>query len=104
MEPCKTCATGPARLSDLEVANLMRERPGWRKQENRLERLFTFKDFRKAMQFVNAVADIAESQGHHPDIDIRYNEVRLALSTHSIGGLSKNDFALAAKIDTLLGE
>jgi 4a-hydroxytetrahydrobiopterin dehydratase len=60
---------------------------------------FKFVDFIGAINFVNLVADIAEEEGHHPDIHIFYNKVRLELSTHAIGGLSENDFILAAKID-----
>lgn len=62
---------------------------------------FVFKDFVKAISFVNQVADIAETEGHHPDISIWYNRVRLELSTHSQGGLTQNDFILAAKIDDI---
>ena len=67
-----------------------------------IERQFRFKDFREAIAFVNKVADLAESEGHHPDIFISWNKVRLTLTTHKIGGLSRNDFVLAAKIDELL--
>lgn len=67
----------------------------------RISREFKFADFVKAMAFVDAVADIAEGEGHHPDIHISYNKVSLELSTHSIGGLSENDFIVAAKIDAL---
>lgn len=76
--------------------------PAWKIIDNKkLSREFKFKDFKEAMAFVNHVADIAESEGHHPDIYIFYNLVRLELSTHAVGGLSENDFILAAKIDTL---
>ncbi|OGI57290.1 hypothetical protein A3B85_02855 [Candidatus Nomurabacteria bacterium RIFCSPHIGHO2_02_FULL_37_13] len=60
---------------------------------------YKFKDFIGAINFVNNVAEIAEREGHHPDIHIHYNKVLLKLSTHAIGGLSENDFILAAKID-----
>lgn len=66
-----------------------------------LIREFICKDFREAMTLVNRVADLAEAEQHHPDIEISYNKVRLKLSTHSIGGLSRNDFILAAKIDRI---
>ena len=66
-----------------------------------IERVFTFKDFAEALTFVNAVGRIAEEEQHHPDIDMRYNKVRIALSTHAAQGLSENDFVLAAKIDPL---
>lgn len=70
-------------------------------KEKKLERKFKFKDFKEALGFVNKVADVAESEGHHPDIYIYYNKVNLDLSTHAIGGLSPNDFIMAAKIDKL---
>jgi 4a-hydroxytetrahydrobiopterin dehydratase len=60
---------------------------------------YKFKDFVESMNFVKRVADIAESEGHHPDIKINYNKVLLELTTHAIGGLSENDFIVAAKID-----
>lgn len=65
----------------------------------RIYKEFKFKDFIGAINFVNLVADIAEMEGHHPDIHINYNKVLLELWTHAIGGLSENDFILAAKID-----
>lgn len=68
-------------------------------ENNRISREWTLKNFHQAMQFVQRVAEIAEEEGHHPDIDIAYNKVRLTLWTHAIGGLSENDFILAAKIE-----
>ena len=65
-------------------------------------RRFSFKNFKEAMAFVNKVADIAESEGHHPDIFVSYNKVKITLFTHAIGGLSENDFILAAKIEKLI--
>ena len=66
-----------------------------------ISREFKFKDFKDAMQFVNKVADLAEEQGHHPDIVINYNRVTISLTTHAIGGLSTNDFVIASKIEVL---
>jgi 4a-hydroxytetrahydrobiopterin dehydratase len=68
---------------------------------HRLTRAFKFRDFRGAMEFVNGVAELAEAEGHHPDIRISWNKVRLELTTHSVGGLSENDFIMAARIDDL---
>lgn len=65
---------------------------------------FKFKDFKEAMKFVNKIAEIAEDEQHHPDIKIVYNKVTIELWTHAIGGLSENDFILAAKIEKLLNE
>ena len=70
-------------------------------QEQRLERQFKFPNFIDALQFTNRVGEIAEQQEHHPDIYLTYGEVRLQIWTHSIDGLSKSDFILAAKIDQI---
>jgi 4a-hydroxytetrahydrobiopterin dehydratase len=75
--------------------------PGWEIESGELVRTFQFKDFVAALEFVNHVGEAAESAGHHPDIDIRYNKVRLALVTHDAGGLTAKDFDLAAKINLL---
>ena len=75
--------------------------PGWDRHGDELRRKYHFVNFPTAMQFVNRVADLAESAGHHPDIDIRYDNVFLALTTHDAGGLSDNDFQLARRINEL---
>ena len=67
----------------------------------KIKRTFVFPTFRKGIEFVNTVADLAESEQHHPDLTIRYTKVILSLSTHVIGGLSENDFILARKIEEL---
>ncbi len=87
-----------------EARELARNVPLWVFSEKQLEREFKFDDFRQAMAFVNQVADAAEKLDHHPDIFISYNRVRLTLSTHKVGGLSRNDFVLAAGIDALPGK
>lgn len=66
-----------------------------------IEKRFKFKDFAEAMKFVNKAAEIAEEEGHHPDIKISWNRVTLQLTTHAIKGLSENDFIMAAKIDKI---
>jgi len=75
--------------------------PEWELEKKHIERTFEFDDFADAIDFLNAVAEVADEEEHHPDIDIRYNKVRLVLSTHSKGGLTELDFALAERIDTL---
>lgn len=97
---------GTPPLTREEAEHLRRETPDWALEENgkAIHRLFTLKDFKEAITFVQAVADVAESEDHHPDIFNSYKKVRLTLSTHSIGGLSENDFILAAKIDRLYRE
>lgn len=75
--------------------------PAWQRNGEIISRTFLFKDFPAAMKFVNAVALVAEQVQHHPDIDIRWNKVTLALTTHDSGGLTEKDFALARKCDSL---
>jgi 4a-hydroxytetrahydrobiopterin dehydratase len=74
--------------------------PGWQIENGELVRTFAFKDFVEALRFVNRVGEAAEKAGHHPDIDIRYNRVRLALITHDAGGLTEKDFQLASQAGT----
>jgi 4a-hydroxytetrahydrobiopterin dehydratase len=93
--------TMPA-LSAAEVASLLISVPAWQIEKGELVRTFQFKDFVASMSFVNQMADLAEKAGHHPDIDIRYNKVRLGLVTHDAGGLTAKDFELAAGADRLV--
>jgi len=90
-----------ALLSGAEVAEKLALLPEWRLAGETIERTLTFEDFPAAMAFVNSVAEKAEKANHHPDIDIRWNRVRLALSSHDAGGLTERDFNLAAAIDLL---
>jgi 4a-hydroxytetrahydrobiopterin dehydratase len=76
--------------------------PGWGIDAGELVKTFSFKDFREALAFVNRVGEAAESAGHHPDIDIRYNRVRLSLITHDAGGLTEKDFDLASSVNNLV--
>lgn len=88
-------------LDDRTVASKVQTLPHWKLEGGELVRRCEFKSFVEAMQFVNSVAELAEGAGHHPDIDIRYNRVRLALMSHDAGGLTDRDFDLAAAIDSL---
>jgi 4a-hydroxytetrahydrobiopterin dehydratase len=90
-----------ATLSDTEVKTALADVPGWELAGVEIVKEYKFTDFVGAMAFVNRVAEAAEAANHHPDIDIRWNKVRLALSTHSQGGLTANDFALASQIEGL---
>ena len=101
---CVPCRGGVPPLPEAEARELLAGAPGWQLEENgtRLTRRFEFEDFRNAIEFVNRVADIAEEEGHHPDIAIHWNKVDLVLWTHKIGGLHENDFILAAKVARLL--
>ena len=82
-------------LSPMEIRAAMPGVPGWRRRGRVIRRTFRFDDFVRAMEFVNAVARLAEQAQHHPDIDIRWNAVTLALTTHDAGGLTARDFDLA---------
>lgn len=90
-------------LSATEIKQTLAGVPDWRRRGQVISRRFEFADFKAAMQFVNAVARAAEKANHHPDIDIRWSQVTLALTTHDAGGLTEKDFALAAQCDRLAG-
>lgn len=101
---CVPCEGGTPPLPDDQEDMLHKQVPDWvllREGNHMLRRQFTFKDFVEAMDFVNRVAAIAEEEQHHPDIKIVYNKVQIDLFTHAVGGLSENDFIVAAKIDVL---
>jgi 4a-hydroxytetrahydrobiopterin dehydratase len=89
-------------LSSAQVNDLLKANPGWRLEDGKLVREWSFKDFVAAMAFVNQVAERAEAAGHHPDIDIRYNKVKLALTSHDSGGITDRDGAMASQIGTAL--
>lgn len=86
-------------LTSEEVQERLKSVPSWTLTGGEIVCNFAFKDFLSAMDFVNRVAGMAEAAGHHPDIDIRYNKVRLALVSHDAGGLTQQDFDLAASIE-----
>ena len=88
-------------LDDRMVSAKLQSMPKWKLEDGQLVRRAEFHNFIDAMQFVNSVAELAEGAGHHPDIDIRYNKVKLALMTHDAGGLTERDFDLAGAIDSL---
>jgi 4a-hydroxytetrahydrobiopterin dehydratase len=90
-----------SKLSPEEIDSRLKELPAWRIESGELVRTFQFKDFLASLAFVNQVAGLAEQAGHHPDIDIRYNKVRLGLVTHDAGGLTAKDFDLAGSTDKL---
>ena len=89
----------PSLLTEVEVSQSLAAIPRWKEEGSEIVRTFEFRDFRAALQFVNKIGELAETAGHHPDIDIRYNKVKLALTTHDAGGLSRKDFDLAGQID-----
>ncbi len=101
---CVPCESWTPPKTREEAQKLLKDLKGWKLDDKdilKITKNFEFKDFKETMTFINKVADVAESEGHHPDIYIFYNKVTLALTTHFIKGLSDNDFILAAKIDKL---
>jgi 4a-hydroxytetrahydrobiopterin dehydratase len=105
-ERCLPCEQGTPPLSLKEALALMREIDGrWQLAEDgrALTRQITFKSFGRAMAFLNRLAEIAEREGHHPDFCLSgWNQVSVSLTTHAIGGLSRNDFVLAAKLQAVI--
>lgn len=102
---CIPCEEGGDPISPEKEEELMRKVPDWiliRDGEHKIRRQFKFKTFMDAIEFVNKVAKIAETEGHHPDIYIFYNKVQLDLFTHAVGGLHENDFVMAAKINSVV--
>jgi len=91
------------KLSNLEIRKSLRMVPEWSRKGSAIRREYSFTDFLVAMRFVNRVARRAEKLQHHPDIDIRWNRVVLALTTHDASGLTARDFALAEHCDALAG-
>jgi 4a-hydroxytetrahydrobiopterin dehydratase len=99
---CVPCRGGVPALRGEELAALARELPEWQVvDEHHLRRSFKFPDFRTALDFVNRVGELAEQQGHHPDLFLVWGRVDVTTWTHKINGLTESDFILAAKIDRL---
>ena len=101
---CVPCEGGVPPLESDEVEELLTEVKGWELLDEdppKIQKKFKFGDFNGSMEFVNKLAELAEEEGHHPDIEISYNVVTLRLYTHAIEGLHENDFILAAKVDDL---
>lgn len=101
---CVPCEGDLRPMAPTTAEGYMAQVPGWRLVSGealKITKKMRFKDFAKAMQFVNRIAEIAEAEGHHPDFCVSWNRVTFELITHSIGGLSENDFIMAAKINEL---
>ena len=92
---------GQAAMSAAEVAAHLQQLDGWSVANGSIEKTLKFKDYHQTMVFVNAVAWIAHREDHHPDIAFGYNRCTLRFNTHSVGGISLNDFICAAKVDAL---
>jgi 4a-hydroxytetrahydrobiopterin dehydratase len=89
------------RLADSEIAERLAGLQGWEREGDAIVKAFTLADFVGSVDFVNRLTPIAEEMNHHPDLSISWNKVTVSLSTHSEGGITENDFELAAKIDSV---
>jgi len=99
---CVPCRGGVLPLKGAELASLPKQVDDWNVvEEHHIEKTFKFPDFHTALDFVNRVGELAEQQGHHPDIYLTWGKVRITIWTHKINGLTENDFILAAKIDQM---
>jgi 4a-hydroxytetrahydrobiopterin dehydratase len=103
VKSCIPCSVGTPSLEEKEINEYMvKLNETWKVIENkRIERKFKFKDFKEALDYTVKIGELAEKEGHHPDILLSWGKVVVTLTTHKIGGLSENDFILAAKIDRL---
>jgi len=90
-------------LTDAEIQRELASLSGWQRNGTAIQRVFRFPDFKAAMQFVNKVADAAEQANHHPDIDIRYNTITMALVSHDSGGVTQRDVRMAGTINKIAG-
>lgn len=98
---CKPCEGGVPPMGEEEISRTLKELNGWKYNDGKITKEFTFKDHYETMTFVNAIAWISHREGHHPDLEVGYNRCAVNYATHAIGGLSENDFICAAKIDRL---
>ena len=101
LESLETFAAGQVKMDAARTVLALAALPRWQSNGKIISRTFEFKDFPAAMVFVNAVAELAEQAQHHPDMDVRWNKVTLALTTHDAGGLTEKDFALARQCEAL---
>lgn len=98
---CKPCEGGTPPMSPEQAESLLAGLPGWELADGVIRKRFEFKNYGQTMGFVNAVAWIAQTQGHHPDLEVSYRLCRVSYTTHAIGGLSENDFICAARVEAL---
>lgn len=99
---CTVCRPGTPTLPPEAAAALLSKLDGWQLESGRkLVRSFGFGNWKEAMSFANQVSDVAEAEGHHPDLCVSWGKVKVELTTHAAGGLTENDFILAAKIDRI---
>ncbi len=101
-QTCVPCRGGVPPLKGAELRQILQEVPQWQViNEHHVTRTFTFPDFKQALAFVNRVGEVAEQQGHHPDILLTWGKAEITMWTHKIDGLTRSDLIMAAKIDQL---
>ncbi len=100
---CQPVKAGTPPMTSAAIAATLQTIPGWELKNGVITREFTFKDHYVTMAFVNAVAWISHTEDHHPDLFVGYNRCRVSYATHSVGGISENDFICAAKVNALPG-
>jgi 4a-hydroxytetrahydrobiopterin dehydratase len=101
---CAPCAHDAAAMNDAQIAPMLQAVPGWQRDGTKITREYPFQNHYQAQAFANAVMWISHQEDHHPCLVIGYNTVKVEYWTHSVGGLSENDFICAAKVNTLLGQ
>ena len=99
---CQPCEAGTPPLGQKTIAAYLEQLPEWELTDNAISRKFEFRNYYQTMAFVNAVAWLAHSENHHPDLAVSYRFCTVRYTTHAIGGLSENDFVCAAKVTALL--
>jgi 4a-hydroxytetrahydrobiopterin dehydratase len=100
-QKCRPLSDKSSALKDPEITRLLSLISGWSHSGDEIRKTFNFKNYYETISFVNAIAFIANREDHHPDLEVGYNKLTVRFSTHSVGGLSINDFICAAKIDAL---
>jgi len=100
---CKPCETGMPPLSQPGIDGLLPQLEGWKQYDHLISKTYRFNDYYQTMAFVNMVAWVSHREDHHPELVVNYNSCHVEYTTHSIRGLSENDFICAAKIDALSG-
>ena len=100
---CKPCKSGTPPLSQSEVDDLLQHLDGWQQYDHLISKTYRFSDYFQTIAFVNMVAWISHSQDHHPELVVNYNSCHVEYTTHTMHGLSENDFICAAKVDALSG-
>ena len=101
-QSCKPLPPGTPALNESQIRDLLKELPGWSVQIGKLTKAFSFNDYYETIAFLNATAWISHRQDHHPEIELSYNKLTIRYETHSIGGLSINDFLCAARVEALM--